>query len=118
MTEINDEMILAKAQEISKERGIGLVDAMIEAEEELRPRPELQTSFMVPIEVKPRVARWIVETFGGHAKYTVEERIGAYLSVLLGRTRVSARRADEPAPEVQKGEAVTMRRDQFKGKYE
>jgi hypothetical protein len=110
---ITDTEILARAQEIQADRGGSLVDAMIEAESELTaPKSEeLPRSFTVTLHVKPRVARWIVQLFGGHSTFSIEDRLGAYLVTVLNRTRVQAMRQNEPPAEVRKGGAVTLRRE-------
>lgn len=113
MTEFNDEDILKLAQEIKAKRGISLTDAMIAAEDELKPVPSIPESFTPTIKVKARVARWILSEFGGHAEFTIEERLGAYLSGVLSRTRVAAMRFAEEGEDVTEGQAVTLRRDQF-----
>ena len=113
--EDRDAQILARAQEIRAQRGLSLVEAMILAEEELIAAlkgDDLPASFTITLQVKPRVARWILATFGGHAKYTVEERLAAYLVTVMNRSRITAIRRSEPAPEIPKGgEAVTLRRE-------
>lgn len=112
--EDRDARILARAREIQAESEVSLVDAMIEAEAELfAPKaPELPKSFLVEIPVKPRVARWILATFGGHPEFTVEHRLGAFISQYLGRVAVRVRRESEPPPELEKGSGgVTMRRE-------
>ena len=113
MADFTDEQVLQRAQEIKTERGISLTDAMIAAEDELTPAPSIPESFTVTIPVKGRVAKWIMEEFGGHAKYPLEERLGAYLTTVLSRSRVQAMRYAEEGEDVQEGKAVTLRRDQF-----
>lgn len=111
-----DDIILALAVKIRDESGgtVSLVDAMIQAEEELfAPKAESwPTSFTLTMHVKPRVSRWIVQTFGGHASLSIEERLAAYLVQIIGRTAVRVRRESEPPPELDRGTgAVTMRRE-------
>lgn len=111
-----DEILLARAQEIRSARGVSLVESMIMAEEEQIAKLQgdaLPLEFTITLQVKPRVARWIMATFGGHAKFTIEERLAAYLITVLNRTRITAIRRSEPAPEIPKGgsEAVTLRRE-------
>lgn len=114
MTENKDDAILERAQEIKAERSVSLTDAMLMAEAEMTPKPEIQAEFEVSIKVKPRVARWIAKEFGGHPELSVEERMAAYFEVVLNRARMTAIRAGEEAPEVTDGGAVTVRRSQFK----
>lgn len=113
MREFTDDQLLELAQKIKAERGISLTDAMIAAEDELTPAPSIPTSFTVTIPVKGRVGKWIAEEFGGHTTHSIEERLGAFLSIILSRSRVSAMRAAEEGEEVQDGKAVTLRRAQF-----
>lgn len=119
MTENTDEKILARAQEIKAERNISLTDAMIRAEpafQALAPKPTVPADFTVTIPVKPRVARWIVEEFAPTKTHTTEERLAAYLGIILNRARVTAMRFAEDAPDIQEGGAVTLRREQFQQK--
>ena len=116
MTDNTDEKILVRAQEIKAERGISLTDAMIRAEDELAPKPSVPSDFTVTIPVKPRVARWIVEEFAPTKTHTTEERLAAYLTIILSRSRVTAMRFAEDAPEIGEGGAVTLRREQFQQK--
>ena len=116
MSDAQDEKILARAQEIKAERAISLTEAMILAEEELAPRPTVPSSFTITISVKPRVARWIVEEFASTKTHTTEERLAAFLSIVLNRSRVTALRFAEEGPEIQEGGAVTLRRAQFQEK--
>lgn len=115
ITQDRDSRILERAIQIKEDRGLPLVEAMIMAEEELIAQLKgdaLPLEFTVKLVVKPRVARWILQTFGGHATFTVEDRLAAYLIILLNRTRITAIRRSEPAPEIPKGgEAVTLRRE-------
>lgn len=113
MTDITDEQILERAHAIKSERGISLTDAMIAAEDELTPEAAIPTAFTVTIPVKARVAKWIGDEFGGHASFTIEERLGAYLTTVLSRSRVMAMRYAEEGEDVTEGKAVTLRRDQF-----
>jgi hypothetical protein len=113
VTDITDEQILERAHAIKSERGISLTDAMIAAEDELTPEAAIPTAFTVTIPVKARVAKWIGDEFGGHASFTIEERLGAYLTTVLSRSRVTALRYAEEGEDVTEGKAVTLRRDQF-----
>ncbi len=110
-----DTRILERAMKIKEDRGVPLVEAMLIAEEEIMASVEasaIPTRFTITIEVKPRIGRWIVATFGGHAKFTLEDRLAAYLVTVLNRSRIQAIRRSEPAPEIPKGgEAVTLRRE-------
>jgi hypothetical protein len=101
------------AQKIKADRGVSLTDAMIEAENALKPAPIIPESFTVTIPVKARVARWINLEFGGHPEFSIEDRLGAYLSGVLGRSRIAAMRFAEEGEDITEGKAVTLRRDQF-----
>jgi len=114
--EITDDMILELAQKIKSEENIPLTDAMIAAEVRLQPAPEIKDTFEVPIKVKPRVAAWIIKEFGGHPDYTIEERLGAFLGQVLGRSRVQAMRFSEDAPDIKSDGAVSMMRHKFQEK--
>jgi len=116
MTENNDENVLARAQEIKAERGVTLVEAMFLADQELTPAAPMITDFTVTITVKPRVASWIMREFRATATHSVEDRLGAYLTIVLNRARISAMRVQAEPPEIGKGEAVSMTRDQFQRK--
>lgn len=116
MTENTDEKILEKAKEIQAESGGSLMDAMLKAEAQLAPKPTVPTEFTVTIPVKPRVARWLIEEFSPTAEFSTEDRLAAYLATVLNRSRIQAMRAGQDAPDIQKGQAVTMTRDQFKSK--
>lgn len=116
MTDDKGEIILARAREIQEERGLSLVDAMLKAEAELEPRPEIQTEFTVTFKVKPRVGRWIVSEFAATGTHKMEERLAAYLETVMSRARVLAMRFGEEAPDIVEGRAVTMRRAQFQEK--
>ena len=113
MADYTDEEVLELAQKIKADRGLSLTDAMIAAEDELSPAPSIPESFTVTIPVKGRVAKWIMEEFGGHATHSVEDRLAAYLTTVLSRSRVQAMRYAEEGEDVQEGKAVTLRRDQF-----
>lgn len=114
MTENADEKILARAQEIKAKRGGSLTDAMLLAEKELAPRPTVPASFAVTIPVRPRVARWILAEFEPTPEHSLEQRLGAFLAVLLSRVRVQAMRQAGDGPEIPKGgPAVSMTRAQF-----
>lgn len=113
MTDITDEQILERAMAIKSERGISLTDAMIAAEDELTPEAAIPKDFTVTVPVKARVAKWILDEFGDHPTYSVEERLAAYLTTVLSRSRVMAMRYAEEGEDVTEGKAVTLRRDQF-----
>lgn len=113
MQENNDELVLKRAQEIVKERGIPLIEAMMVAESELIAPSEIPASFTVEIFVKPRVARWILAQFQATADHPLEKRLGAYLTVVLARTRATAMRDMRDIPEIGEGRAVTLTRANF-----
>ena len=110
-----DAAMLSRARQIVQDRGVSLIEAMIEAEGEMQPKQSaLPASFVVEIPVKPRVAQWVLAEFQPTATHTTEERLAAYLATVLGRVRVHARRQSEAAPEIERGAAVTMTRENFK----
>jgi len=114
MSDNKDEILLARAREIVADRGGSLTEAMLAAEAELAPKSELPTSFTVMIQVKPRVAKWVIEEFGGHPSLTIEERLGAFLEIELAHTRgrvIKVRR--EQAQITKGGGAVTVTRDKI-----
>lgn len=113
---ISDDEIVARAHEIKAEQGCTLVDAMILAEEELTPKAAVPSEFTVTIEVKPRVAKWIASEFAPRDGFSTEDRLAAFLAVVLNRSRVTAMREAKDAPEIQEGRAVTMSRRQFQQK--
>ena len=113
MSDYTDDDVLKLAKEIKEKRGISLTAAMVEAEGRLQPDPEVQVNFTITINVKPRVAGWIMSEFGGHPEFSVEERLGAYIETVLPRARIKAIRDAEEGEDVREGRAVTLRRDQF-----
>lgn len=116
MPEPTDDQILERAKAIQSERGGSLTDAMISAEEQLRPKPKLPEAFTVTIPVKARVARWVMAEFEPVGDFSTEDRLGAWLAGELGRARIRAMRAAEDAPDIGQGGAVTMTRHKFQEK--
>lgn len=116
MTENKDKEILALAQEIAAKEGIGIVDAMLKAEVRLAPKPTAPEAFTVELRLKPKIARWIVREFEAKGEYSLEQRLAAYLTLVLSRARVQAIRNAEIPPDISEGEAVTMRRDVFQSR--
>lgn len=113
MTENTDEKILERAQEIVKSEKVTLVEGMLMAEAELMAPADLPTSFTVKINVKPRVARWIMLQFQATQDHTLEERLAGYIGSILPRTRVTAMRDLREDPTIGEGQAVTLRRSAF-----
>jgi hypothetical protein len=111
-----DEMILELAQKIKVERKISLTDAMIQAEEQLKPKAVLPEGFAVYIKCKPRIARWVLSQFEQTKDHTTEERLAAYLGIVLSQVRVTSKRSSEEGPEIQEGGAVSLTRAQFQNK--
>lgn len=112
----DEAQIIMKAREIQAEQGVSLVDAMILAEQELAPEASVPESFTVTIPVKARVAKWVMREFVARDGFSVEDRLAAYLAVVLNRSRVTAMREAQEAPEIGEGQAVTMTRRQFQAK--
>jgi len=113
VTDNADEKILSRAREIQEKHGGSLTDAMVRAEDELRPRPEIQTEFDIHLTVKPRVGAWIAKTFPPAGPHSTEDRLAAFLSMILSREKVRAIRNADEAPEIGAGGAVSMTRQQF-----
>jgi hypothetical protein len=113
MPEITEEQLLARAKEIQAGSGKSIVDAMIQAENELGGDDDLPLTYTIELEVKPIVSKWILSTFGGSKKWPLEVRLAAYLSKHLGRARVMHKRDSEEPAEITDGGAVSVRRDQF-----
>lgn len=68
--------------------GLSLVDSMLKAEDQLtRQMAPQENVFHVEIHLKPRIAKFIREQFGGHPELSIEERLAVYLAGLLARTR-------------------------------
>ena len=104
----SDAAILKKANEIVEKGGGSLIDAMIQAEHQLTPKPDLQTEFTVSFTVKPRIARWILEEFVATDEYTTEERVGAYLAGVMARARTEAIRNGRAALTISTDGATTV----------
>lgn len=113
MSEITEDMIIEKAREIQKEAGLSLVDAMVEAEARLQPKPELQTEFSVTINVKPREGKWLVDMFAGHPSLSIEERMGVWLAGEISRARGRVIKEQRAQAAIAKGGAVTVTRDKI-----
>lgn len=110
---VDDEKILDLARKLRAKHNIPLVDAMLQAEEQLMPKAELPEHFDIRLKVKPRVASWIIAEFGGHPKFSIEERLSAFLTKVLTRERALALQYSRPVGDIGKGKAVSMRREQF-----
>lgn len=111
-----DDQILERAREIKERTGVTLSEAMFVAEKELSPKPAIPETFEIELNVKPKVSRWIIETFQPTKTHTREQRLAAFISQMLNRTRVSALRAMEQGEDIQEGRAVTLSRSQFAAK--
>lgn len=108
-----DDKVLERAKEIQeKQPGMTLTAAMMKAEEELAPAPEIQTKFTFEVTLQPRVAKWLVDAFPANDHYTVEERVSAWIAGALARLRVDHK--DTAAGEIPDGSgAKTMRGDKY-----
>lgn len=113
MAETTDDKILERAQELVKSEGISLVEGMLMAEAEIMAPADLPTSFTVKINVKPRVARWVMLQFQATPDHSLEDRLAAYIGSILPRTRVTAMRDLREDPTIGEGQAVTLRRSAF-----
>jgi len=107
------DLIEAAQKLVADNPGMMLSDAMAEAESQLMPAPELQSEFTLQIAVKPRVARFIADVFGGHAKYSVEHRLNAWAQMIINNQLQIEKASARPVPDIVEGRAVTMTRDQY-----
>lgn len=112
---VGDDAILARAREIAGDRHIGLAAAMLEAEDELRAlADDVPRVFAVSIPVKPRLARWILETFPPEGGVSTEARLAVWLGRhVLTRERVKALASAREVKDIGEGAAVTMPRHEF-----
>ncbi len=95
--------------EIASAEGVPFADAALRAEGELSDlKPDLPCDFTVTFTVKPRVAAWIRETFVATRDASTEQRIAAWLQVVISRARVEAMTMGREYPDIQKGEAVSI----------
>lgn len=102
-------LIAKRAMEIASAEGVPFADAALRAEAELAdPEPDLPCDFTVTFTVKPRVAQWIRETFVATRDASTEQRIAAWLQVVISRARVEAMTMGREYPDIQKGEAVSI----------
>lgn len=112
--DITDEQILELAQEIKAERGIPLVEAMDIASSKLRNGgAEIDCTFTLELELKPRVAKFFRENFAGHPTMTVEERLASFVTMHLNRLRGEALARSRAEGDIQEGKANTLRRSTF-----
>lgn len=72
-------------------------------------------SFTITLRLKPRVAAWVREVFGGHPKYTIEQRLAAWLEGIINRERAAYAAKERPTSGPVKGKAVTLRRHELEG---
>lgn len=109
-----DDEILTKAQEIKAERGISLVEAMDIASAQLtNGGKEVQTTFELKLELKPRVAKFFRESFAGHPTLSVEERLSLFIAMHLNQLRGQALAQTRVEAEIGEGQAATIRRSTF-----
>lgn len=114
MPDIDDDAILERAQAIKAERNISLVEAMdIAAAQFANAGREIDTVFEIRLELKPRVAKFFRESFADHPTMTVEERLGAFLTMQLNRLRGEALARTRTEAEITEGTAATIRRSTF-----
>lgn len=111
MAETSEKKITERAKEIQTADGGTLGAAMVRAEAELLPKPEMQTKFKVMLECKPHVADWVLKVFQGTDAFTLEQRLGAYLSRELTRIKTNHKYDDVAKPGIGGG---TMRNDDFR----
>lgn len=110
----DDDQILADAQRIKQERNISLVEAMdIAAAKAANRGQEIDCVFHLTIELKPRVAKFFRESFAGHPTLSVEERLAAYLAMVMNRMRGEALVRTRAEADIVEGQANTLRRSTF-----
>jgi hypothetical protein len=110
----SDEAILERAQEIKKEKGIPLTEAIdIAATEAYRAASAIDTEFTITLNLKPRVAKFFREEFAGHPELTVEERMAVYIETILNRMRGQALARARKDPEIEQGKAHAVSRSSF-----
>lgn len=109
-----DDEILELAYQIRDERGLPLVEAMdIAATKLANAGAEIDCTFDLRIELKPRVAKFFRESFAGHPDLSVEERLAKFLEMQLNRLRGEALARTRQDADITDGKAVTLRRSVF-----
>lgn len=76
-------------------------------------RTDEENTFTVTLRLKPKVAKWVDETFGGHAVHSLEDRLAATLVLMLNRKRVEVIRTSEAPARINNETVVTVPRDRF-----
>jgi len=110
----SDEDILELAQSIKKEKGIPLAEAMDIAGHRLaKAGANMQTTFELTIELKPRVAKFFRDEFAGHPTLTVEQRLAKFIEMQLNRLRGQALARSRKDPEISEGQAHAVSRSSF-----
>lgn len=109
MASQEDNDLMKRAHELSERRNISVSRAVAMLEERAAKGSE-GGSYSISLQLKPRVARWVDETFGGHPNFTTEERLGAWLAQIITRERANFRASqrDSKKADVTKGAAVTI----------
>lgn len=112
--QVTDDEILVEAQRIKAERGISLVEAMdIAAAKMANAGKEIDCSFEITLELKPRVAKFFRDSFAGHPTMSVEQRLGKFLEMQLNRLRGEALAKTRAEADIVEGQANTIRRSTF-----
>lgn len=114
--DVSDEAVLDLAQQIKAEKGVSLIEAMDMAAIRLQGGGEVDCTFHLTLTLKPRVAKFFRDSFSGHPTLTVEERLAAFITMQLNRLRGEALARTREEPEIEKGQAATLRRSSFKAK--
>ena len=108
MTE-NSEELFERAREIMAERGCSLAEAAAIAESDGTADTTYPSEVTVTLTLKPKVARWVVQTFTATRQHSMEDRLAAFIVSQLNRARIRAIRDGEGPASVRKGKAVTVR---------
>lgn len=112
--QVTDDEILELAQRLKAERGMSLVEAMDLASAKLANHGgEIDCTFRIELQLKPRVAKFIRDSFSGHPTMTVEERLAAFLAIQINRLRGEALARTRAEGDITEGEATTLRRSTF-----
>lgn len=112
--EPTDDEILALAQSIKAEKGLPLAEAMDEAIRRLTRRgDDIDCTFTLTVQLKPRVARFYRKEFAGHPTLSVEERLSKFVEMKLNEIRGQALARSRADPDIQEGQANTLRRSAF-----
>lgn len=109
-----DDQVLELAQEIKENKGISLLEAMDIASSQLENQgQEIDCVFNLEVTLKPRVAKFFRETFSGHPKLSVEERLALFVAMQMNKIRGDALARTRAEADITDGKANTIRRSTF-----